>query len=70
MCSKTRKGLVRLTRKGLVADVLDSSIDLSVYTLFCSKEHFKLVVDHGAVGTWILHRVGGRSIRYTYTLTI
>jgi hypothetical protein len=32
--SKTWNGLVRLTRKGLVTDVLDSSLDLSSYALF------------------------------------
>jgi len=32
--SKTQKGLVCLTRKGLVTDVLDSSLDLSSYALF------------------------------------
>ena len=41
---KTRKSLVRLTRNGLVTDVVDSSLDLSSYALFCSKGHVMLVV--------------------------
>lgn len=32
---KTRKGLVLLTRKGMVTNVLDSSLDLSSYALEC-----------------------------------
>jgi hypothetical protein len=38
----------------VVTNVLDSSLDLSSYALFCSKGHFMLDVDHGAAGTWIL----------------
>jgi hypothetical protein len=34
MVSKTRKGMVLLTRKGLVTNVLDSSLDLSSHALF------------------------------------
>jgi len=42
--SKTRKGVVRLTRKGMVIDVLNSSFDMSFYVLYCSKELFMLAV--------------------------
>jgi len=32
--------------------------------LFCSKGHFMLAIDQGAVGTWVCYRVGGQSIRH------
>ena len=35
--TKTRKGLVRLTRKSLVTDILDSSLNLSSYVLLARK---------------------------------
>jgi len=60
---KTRKGLVRLTRKGLVSDVLNSSLDLSFYALFARKSILCLLLIQGVVGTWIGFRVDGQSIR-------
>ena len=38
----------------VVTNILQSSLDLSSYALFCSKIHFMLVVVQAAVGTWIL----------------
>jgi len=38
----------------VVTNVLDPSLNHSSYVLFCSKRHFMLGVDHGAIDTWIL----------------
>ncbi|KEH29966.1 hypothetical protein MtrunA17_Chr4g0028251 [Medicago truncatula] len=60
---KTRKGLVRLTRKGLVSGVLNSSLNLSFYTLFARKSILCLLLIQGVVDTWISFRVDSQSIR-------
>ena len=53
----------RLTRKGLVANVLNSSLDLSSYKLFVRKSNLCLMLIQGAVGTWIGYHVDGQFIR-------
>jgi len=68
--SWTRKGLIRLVRKGLVSDVLDSSLDLSSYALLARKSFLCLLLfrELSTLGFW--YRVSGRTVRHFYTLTV
>jgi len=54
--SKTRKGLVMLTRKGLVSNVLVIRVSLCDYSRSVNdqKNFYACCFVHGAIDTWIL----------------
>ena len=61
---KTYKGLRLLTRKVLIPNLLDSSLDLSYYT-WCS-----IWLNREFLGLGFWYRVGGQSIRHFKTLIV
>ncbi|RHN78852.1 hypothetical protein MtrunA17_Chr1g0170461 [Medicago truncatula] len=68
--TKTRKGVVRLTRKGMVTDVLDSSLDLSSYALLARKSFLCLLLFRELLALGFGYHAGGQSIRHLYTLIV
>jgi hypothetical protein len=58
------KGLVRLTRKGLVSDVLDSSLDMSFYALLARKSFLCLLLIRELLALGFCYRVGSQFIRH------
>jgi len=59
----TQKDLVLSTRKGLVTDVLDSSIDLSSYAFMLERASMLAGVFREVLALGFGYRVGGQSIR-------